>query len=413
MGNNIFTNPLPKEEYKIVDQPRFPMSYVYMIIDMIYSIWDYRISFFKDIVILTIIIICITILLTLYKHKFYLNQHTSATVHASSGSIEAPKIFNLNTNIHVWLQDLESYLNDKNITTEKQKQEVLMERLDKTAKFLVQKIIEEKKIKKFSDLESYLKSFFGSTIDSNVNHVNLFNDRKQKHDESIYQYYTSLNDLVKQAYPDTPTSVTDKYLVKQFITGLTNQTVRDQLLLTSKTDNNLEVLASAVDIQKRLSAVPTNMLHQNEDDYQVHTGTSSIIVHNNPYKNANTNTFHLSTNNQRDYQQNQYQQVPYKQYQNQESYNFRQHYRSAPINSHHNRNTYWNQHSQQYYQSQNNNRNVQQRQSNEQFSPIQQQANTIQLQSTTNQQSNNNQQQNLNHSPSSPPQVLSTQTKSQ
>ena len=79
-----------------------------------------------------------------------------------------------------------------------------------------------------------------------------------------------MNDLVKQAYPDTPTSLADKYLIKQFITGLLNQTVRDQLLLTTKTDNNLEVLASAVDIQKRLSAVPTNMLYANEEDYQFH-----------------------------------------------------------------------------------------------------------------------------------------------
>ena len=56
----------------------------------------------------------------------------------------APIIYNTNNNIHIWLAQIEDYLDAKQIKTDKQKQLVL-DRLDKTSRQLISDLVKQNK----------------------------------------------------------------------------------------------------------------------------------------------------------------------------------------------------------------------------------------------------------------------------
>ena len=78
-----------------------------------------------------------------------------------TSSLTFPAKPKMNT-IHLWLNELNDFLDSKRISSERDKQATVLNHLDRTSKGIIKKLIDEKRIKNYSELESYLKSFFGN-----------------------------------------------------------------------------------------------------------------------------------------------------------------------------------------------------------------------------------------------------------
>ena len=121
--------------------------------------------------------------------------------------------------------------------------------------------------------------------------------------------------MSKSAYPRTPKDVLDSYIKKQFIVGLHNQTIRDQLLLTDD-DNvkNTSILTKAVELQNKLvsSIKDTNSCSNNSTYHSDNASNRSVTFSNNqPYYNNmqsseyQSNNVNIDQTNQCTYQQPQ------------------------------------------------------------------------------------------------------------
>ena len=81
------------------------------------------------------------------------------------------------------------YLDTRQTTSDKDKQNAILEPLDKTSRNVVRKLIEDNKIKNYNELEEYLRSFFGNNVFSSSDYIIQLTERKQKSDESLSQFY--------------------------------------------------------------------------------------------------------------------------------------------------------------------------------------------------------------------------------
>jgi hypothetical protein len=189
----------------------------------------------------------------------------------------APIIYNTNNNIHIWLAQIEDYLDAKQITTDKQKQQLVLDRLDKTSRQLISDLVKQNKIKNYQQMEDHLKSLYGPSNQCTNDYILEFTQRRQHQKESLAQFFKSLTELARNAYPRTPKDVLDTYIKRQFIIGLHVQAVRDQLLLHDNDDiKNADILTKAVELQNKLFSVntytnnnsPNNSNYSNSQDHQ-------------------------------------------------------------------------------------------------------------------------------------------------
>ena len=122
-------------------------------LDVVVTLWDYRLSFIRD---LTLVIVVAMLLYMLWS--VIGKQICEQSSEASRG----PTIYNNTMSIHLWLNELNDFLDSKRISSERDKQATVLNHLDRTSKGIIKKLIDEKRIKNYSELESYLKSFFGN-----------------------------------------------------------------------------------------------------------------------------------------------------------------------------------------------------------------------------------------------------------
>ena len=191
---------------------------------------------------------------------YLLSQVTKALTKISqtntnnNNDVKAPTIYNTNNSIHIWLNQVEEYLNAKQITSDKDKQKTILDKLDKTTRDVINDLIKQKKIKNFRQMEDHLKSLYGPAETITSDHILLFAQRKQQHGESLAQFYKALVELANKAFPNTPQATLDDYIKEQFITGLENQTIIDQLLFEdNKGNKNSLILSKAVTLQNTLA----------------------------------------------------------------------------------------------------------------------------------------------------------------
>ena len=189
----------------------------------------------------------------------------------------APSIYNTNNNIHIWLAQIEDYLDAKQITTDKQKQQLVLDRLDKTSRQLISDLVKQNKIKNYQQMEDHLKSLYGPSNQCTNDYILEFTQRRQHQKESLAQFFKSLTELARNAYPRTPKDVLDTYIKRQFIIGLHVQAVRDQLLLHDNDDiKNADILTKAVELQNKLFSIntytnnnsPNNINYSNSQNHQ-------------------------------------------------------------------------------------------------------------------------------------------------
>ena len=253
-------------------------------LDFIITVWQYRLAFMRDVILVTVAGMMLYLLWKIIK-KQTSNENLN-------GSASAPTIYNNTMSIHLWLNELNEFIESKRINSEQEKQATVLNHLDKTSKNIIKKLIDDKRIKNFRELESYLKSFFGNHNVSSSDSLFQFVTRKQLNSESLAQYYQVMQDLAIKAYPKTPKDTLEEYINEYFIKGLNNRALREQMVLT-KLDKKSDVLGNAIEMQSKLACL---------------TETNNAIENYIQFVDANNNTsnnYGPSCNNQNNHNQQQ------------------------------------------------------------------------------------------------------------
>ena len=141
----------------------------------------------------------------------YLTIYKARSEQKSCDTTRSLSVYNNTMNIHVWLNQAEDYLDDRNIKSDTRKQAIVLERLEKNAKNIIHRLQASGKIKTFQDMEHQLKSLYGTENLSAIDYLKQLADRRQYDHESLSQFYDALTTLTQQAYPDTPLSMLHKY----------------------------------------------------------------------------------------------------------------------------------------------------------------------------------------------------------
>jgi hypothetical protein len=126
-------------------------------------------------------------------------------------------------------------------------------------------------------MKDHIKSLYGPSNQCTNDYILEFTQRRQHQKESLAQFFKSLTELARNAYPRTPKDVLDTYIKRQFIIGLHLQAVRDQLFLHDNYDiKNADILTKAVEFRNKLFSVntytnnnsPNNSNYSNSQDHQ-------------------------------------------------------------------------------------------------------------------------------------------------
>ena len=231
-------------------------AYIFKIItECFFKIWEYRFAAVIQIISLTVICMLLYFLWQTIKH------HTNKT------NTFTPPTYNTQMSINLWLHDINEYIENSKINNEQDKREIILKNLDKTSRNLIQKMINDKKIKSYNDLESTLKNYFGNNNLTQSDDIYAFITRKQASNETLAQFHKVMESLVLEAYPNTPKTAQGAYLAQYFIKGLNNQALKHELVLTKST-NTEDVLSNAIELQAKLAK-----LNDNQDIYAQHLST--------------------------------------------------------------------------------------------------------------------------------------------
>ena len=131
--------------------------------------------------------------------------------HTNKTNTFTPPTYNTQMSINLWLHDINEYIENSKINNEQDKREIILKNLDKTSRNLIQKMINDKKIKSYNDLESTLKNYFGNNNLTQSDDIYAFITRKQASNETLAQYDKVMESLVLEAYPITPKTTQDAY----------------------------------------------------------------------------------------------------------------------------------------------------------------------------------------------------------
>ena len=184
-----------------------------------------------------------------------------------------PTIYNGNMNIQIWLSEVQEFIEANRVKDDNTKQEIVLARLDTKSQATIQKLIESRKVCTFKDLMQYLKSFFGRESHTNANNVIRFMERKQFPNESLNEFHSALQELAFTAHPRMEKTQRDEIAKEQFVRGLRNQAVKNQLRLKWKENEKMDVLAEAIDLNSILpiedDSEPIAIQHIQANHYNV------------------------------------------------------------------------------------------------------------------------------------------------
>lgn len=191
----------------------------------------------------------ITIILYLiYKIVNKLNNQTDTT--------QTPKTYNNNLNFNVWLNQVDQYLDETQTTNDKRKIDFVLSKLDTKSRRTMNDLLQSKAITTFKELQDNLRTFYSNDTQSHTDHLLNFLDRRQNPNESLHRYYSDITDLARLAYPQESLSTLQKYVDKQFVSGLYNTLIKGQLLMNANAKN---ILSQAIELQTKLGDAATEL----------------------------------------------------------------------------------------------------------------------------------------------------------
>ena len=138
-----------------------------VVLTFLHSMWRYRPTFTSEFA-----LILVVLMLGFFCYTMINKIHTTTP--------KAPSSYNHDTNINVWLNQVEDYLDVNKIKSDKQRQETLLLRLDRTNRLALQKLIDNKTIKSYQELQDHVKSLYNNDIQTTRDHVLNFIQRQQQ-----------------------------------------------------------------------------------------------------------------------------------------------------------------------------------------------------------------------------------------
>jgi hypothetical protein len=291
-----------------------------LIFTIICSFWDNRLILLRDLIIFAFAIITLYFIYQSYKNQSSTFSNTNTNNNSANASINQPTTFKNTMNIHLWLQDINEYINFKNIRKEDEKKQVILDHLDKDNRPIVKSVIDDQQVKTYKQLEDWLKSFFSSHKQAKTDYLIQFISKYQQPDESFANYYNTLKQLAEQAYPEEDSSFHNKQINEQFIKGIYDKNIQSQLVLVKPADKNTNILHRAVELQNTFQCLnDTSALNAINLS---HIANSNTQLHSNNQQQQNVQTRNQQPTYQQHYQTNNttQNQQPHSRYYNQDNY---------------------------------------------------------------------------------------------
>jgi hypothetical protein len=236
----------------------------------------------------------IMILLTLLCYYLYKIANKLIRTHDDP---QVPKTYNNSLNFTIWFNQVEQYLDETNTTSDNNKIDLVLSKLDSKSKKTIKELMKGKVIKTYKDLQEHLRTFHSSDTLSHQDHVFNLLDCRQKANESLHHYYTQVSELAKLAYPQESDKMLQIHIDKQFIAGLYNTLIKGQLLMK---DDKKNVLSQAIQLQNKLGDAATELnipiatshiksiRHRSTNNSECHSNNSCNTITQPPHPNNQT-----------------------------------------------------------------------------------------------------------------------------
>ena len=229
-----------------------PSPITYFLSFLAPSTWFLDFSTIRDI---SYLIVLFLILIILYLIVKKIQEGPAAAqnhFHDHRAQNQGPTVYNNKLSIHIWLSEIEEYLDANCIKNDRAKCNAVLMKLDTRTRATIQKLMDAAKVRTYSELEEALKSYFGREAYTSAAFVIKLHERRQLPNESINEFFTAIQELAQAAHPKLDKKHRDEFALQQFITGLRNKAVKNQLRLKLSTNDNIDVLAEAIDLNKTL-----------------------------------------------------------------------------------------------------------------------------------------------------------------
>jgi len=162
-----------------------PSPYTYFLLFLAPSTWFLNFSTIRDISYLIVLFLILFILYLIVKkiqegpaavQNFY-QDHRAQN--------QGPTVYNNKLSIHVWLSEIEEFLDANCIRNDRAKCDAVLTKLDTRTRATIQKLMDAAKVRTFRDLEDALKSYFGREAYTSAAFVMQLQERRQIPNESI------------------------------------------------------------------------------------------------------------------------------------------------------------------------------------------------------------------------------------
>lgn len=155
-------------------------------------------------------------------------------------SIKPPKTFQPQENVEEWISKFENFV--RNLDIGDNKYLLLLTNINSEAVRKLTSTIEDDDPEAYQKGIFLLKKCYEQEDVSPADTEKRFFDRVQLEHENVYAYITELKALAKEIFPDMPTTTLDKYVKKQFLTGLRDNKLREKLMFENPMSKSLEEL---------------------------------------------------------------------------------------------------------------------------------------------------------------------------
>ena len=213
--------------------------------------------------------ILFAVLLAVYLLFCIIIRLVNKTFRTKLSHVLQPTKFESGQNVHCWLENFELYLEEDNIVEDVQRCAALLSRLDGVTRNLVSNYSDNTK-SDYNKLRNAMIKLFGGRKKTQAQYNIEFATRKQEPTENIHQYYASLKHLGSKAYSTLSKKAQQEFVANQFIAGMTNDSVRQQIMV--KLEGNFsKVLEIAEDLDKIYGSTPIKVnLLQEKPNYCPH-----------------------------------------------------------------------------------------------------------------------------------------------
>jgi len=148
----------------------------------------------------------------------------------------APERFDGNQNARAWMESIEYYITQEEITNNVDKCATVLSRLSNEVKSVVVRFEKEAK-SDFKRLRNAFIKIYGGQKRTQAEYNLAFSSLVQGEKESLYHYYSELSRLADKAFHGLSNKTKTKYVDERFMLGIGNDALRTKLMETCKFSN--------------------------------------------------------------------------------------------------------------------------------------------------------------------------------